>query len=170
MSQYEVILTLYPNIWIQSISSRLFVAILSWFVILQVLATPYLADSVPSIVLKTKELTLSSPSWRVIVWVNSFPGHALGANARPKRAEESCWLTVNGRYGMLGFVGKGFSWGIQIWNPYIDIVSSVCVRIDVDSDWKVIKDVQSCSVFISNVFTLPLLSFVTIKYQHVYSN
>ena len=43
--------------------------------------------------------------------------------------EESGWLTINGRYGMLGFVGKGFSWGIQIWNRYSDIVWSVWVRV-----------------------------------------
>ena len=68
-----------------------------------------------------KVLTLSVPGLRVVAWVNSFP-----RRWRPERAEESCWLTVNGRYGMLVFVGKGFheefKYGIVIvihWGPNI---------------------------------------------------
>ena len=61
-----------------------------------------------------------------------------GRQVRPERAEESCWLTVNGRYDMLVFVGNAFSWWIQIWNRYINILSSVWVRIYADSDCKVL--------------------------------
>ena len=72
----------------------------------------------------TMILTLSVPGMIVIAWVNSFPRHALCTNARLERAEESCWLTINGRYAMLGFVGKGFSWEIQILNRYSNSLGS----------------------------------------------
>ena len=74
-------------------------------------------------------ITLSVPGLRVTAWVNSFPWHALCANARPEHAEGSCWLTVNGRYGMLGFAGVSKYPAVKelkrIWSSSANSVDSV---------------------------------------------
>ena len=62
-----------------------------------------------------------------------------GHHVRPERAEESCWLYANGRCDMLAFIANIFSWGIQIWNRYIDIVAFVWFRIYAGSNCKVLK-------------------------------
>ena len=71
------------------------------------------------------------------VWVNSFPWRVLGA-LRPQCAEECCRLTANGWYKKLVFVGNVFSWGIQIWNRDIDIISFLWIITYADSDCKVL--------------------------------